>query len=222
MRTDVKDVMAIDVVSVAEGATFKEIAEVMHRNGVRALPVLDAAGRVRGVVSASDLLYKEADPTAAEELFHLLPKRNRARRKAEATTAADLMSAPAVTASPTTTAEDAARIMRRHDIDQLPVIDPGDGRLVGIVSRLDLLGVYIRRDSEIQREIFAEILAGRFGLERRLFGVLVENGRVTLRGRLGRRSQATALLHAVRQVEGVVSARSALEFDIDDYPIAAP
>ncbi|GAA0319144.1 CBS domain-containing protein [Actinoallomurus spadix] len=222
MRTEVRDVMATDVVSVGEQTTFKEIVEVMYRDGVRALPVLDSTGQVRGVVSTSDLLCKEADPAATED-FHVLPAHRRAQRKAEAVTAAELMTVPPVTVSPATTVQEAARTMRRHDVNQLPVTDGLTGRLVGIVSRADLLGVYTRPDADIQGDILTEVIADRFRLDPGRFDVIVDRGRVAVQGTVERRSSIATLLHAVRRVEGVVSVTSRLEYRLDDlYPVVAP
>src|SRR5919198_393943 len=113
MKTKVKDVMTTEVVAVREDTAFKEIVAVLLRIGVGAVPVLDSTGQVRGVVSESDLLAKEADPTAFEESHPLERHRRRVeRRKTGASVAADLMSAPAVVTFEHAAVGDAAREMR--------------------------------------------------------------------------------------------------------------
>lgn len=220
MRTPVKDVMTTDVVAVAEDTPFKTIVEIMRRSHVASVPVLDTAGQVRGVVSESDLLLKETDPDAGEE-FHVSPGRRRDQRKAEAITAAQLMTSPPVTVPETATVEDAAGYMRRHRIGRLPVIDELTGRLVGIVGRADVLAVYGRPDEDIRRDICDKVVTAEFGLARDRVDVTVENGQVALGGSVPRRSQIPVLLHSVRHVEGVVSARARLAYDTDDTYVGA-
>lgn len=113
--------------------------------------------------------------------------------------------------------------MRRHKVGWLPVTDPVIGRLVGIVGRADVLSAYTRPDAEIQGDVFDEVIAKELARDRSQLEVVVDQGRVTVGGRITRRSQIPVLLHAVRQVEGVVSANARLTYDIDDlYAGAVP
>src|SRR5690606_5517481 len=112
MRTRVQDVMTTDVVSVREDATFQEVARLLIGHGVSGMPVLDAAGRVVGVISEADLLHKEEfkeryhregyRPPLTARLRHRLGSEGDTRRKAEATTARELMTSPAYTTTPNT------------------------------------------------------------------------------------------------------------------------
>ncbi|XVQ15542.1 CBS domain-containing protein [Spirillospora sp. CA-255316] len=217
METTVENVMTTDVVTVPETASFKEIVEVLHRNRMHAVPVLDAEGRVAGIVSAEDLLLKECDPTAAEG-EHLLATRRRHRewRKSAAATAAELMTAPVHTIGPHVTVRDAAQEMRRRRVGRLPVIDPDTGTLTGIVTRSDLLRVYERPDEEIRRDILAEIAGRGIGPDPAGIEITVEQGRAQVRGSVDLRSRIPALMHDIRRVEGVVSAQSELEWRTDD------
>ena len=217
METTVESVMTTDVVSVGERTPFKEIVETMRRGRVHAVPVVDADGRVTGIVSSGDLIMKEADPTAAEE-EHLLatPRRHREWRKASGTVAAELMSSPARTIRPEATVREAAREMHRHRVGRLPVVEPDAGTLVGIVSRSDILSVYERPDEEIEHDIRAELDRHPLGPRPADLEVSVERGRAHVYGRVALRSQIPALMHHVRRVEGVVSAQSHLTWDTDD------
>ena len=105
MNATVKDVMTTEVVAVTRETTFKEMAAVLRRYRVSALPVVDDAGRVLGVVSEADLLAKEAlsDPGPVAELVH-----RKDVRKAEGLTADELMTRPPVTAAPDDPLEQAA------------------------------------------------------------------------------------------------------------------
>ncbi|GAA0319151.1 CBS domain-containing protein [Actinoallomurus spadix] len=215
MRTTVKDIMTTAVVAVEEMTPFKDIVDVMHRLHVSAVPVLNRTGGVRGVVSKSDLLLKEAAPDAGEE-FHLSPGRRREQHKAVGTVAADLMSAPAVTVPATATVEQAAQAMCRHRIGRLPVVDPDSGRLIGIVGRADVLAVYRRPDADIRADVVNQVITHAFAMDPARFEVAVRDGRVTVKGTVEKRSQTPLLIHAVRHVEGVVSVQDDLAYEIDD------
>jgi len=148
MKT-VKDVMTTEVVAVRRETTFKEMAAVLRRYRVSALPVVDDAGRVLGVVSEADLLAKEAlsDPGPVAELVH-----RKDLRKAEGLTAGDLMTSPPVTAAPDDPVEQAARMMHFMRVKRLPVVNSG-GQLVGIISRADVLAVFDRSDEEVHKDV---------------------------------------------------------------------
>lgn len=208
----VKDVMTTGVVAVEEKTPFKDIVEVMHRQHVSSVPVLDSTGQVRGVVSKSDLLLKEADPDAGLE-FHVAPERRREQHKAAGVVAADLMTAPAITVPASATVEDAAQYMCRHKVGRLPVVDALTGRLVGIVGRSDVLSVYRRSDTEIHDDVVNQVIKRDFALEPSRFDVTVKDGRVIVKGTAEHRSLAPLLMHAIRHVEGVVSAQDHLGYD---------
>jgi CBS domain-containing protein len=223
MKTLVRDVMTREVVSVTEDTPFKEVAYVLLRNHVGAVPVLDSAWQVRGVVSETDLLAKEADPTAGEVSHPLAGRRRRLeRKKAAGAVAAEIMSAPPVVAFEHTTVEEAARKMRRHRVQRLPVIDALSGRLIGIVSRSDILRVYTRPDEDIRRDILDEVIAKESAMDPHRFTVTVTDGNVVIAGQIERRSLIALLLHAIRRVEGVVSAESNLTSEFDDTALSAP
>ncbi|MBC6463877.1 CBS domain-containing protein, partial [Actinomadura sp. HBU206391] len=122
----VKGVMTTEVVTVGAKASFKDIVERMHRQHVSTLPVVGPAGQVLGVVSKSDLLLKSAHPDAEEE-FHLTPGGRRRQRKASGTIASELMTSPAITVPDTAAVDDALRVMRRHGVSRLPVVDASTG-----------------------------------------------------------------------------------------------
>jgi CBS domain-containing protein len=210
MSSHVRDVMTRNVVSVRESAEYKDIVQVMQRRGVSAFPVLDARDNLVGVVSEDDLLVKEG-LLGAES--HGL-RRHGDKVKAAALTAGELMSRPAITISPDTTLAGAARRMHARHVKRLPVVT-GDGKLVGIVSRADLLGVYDRPDEEIRSEIAKQLIEGSFGLDPLAFTIDVTRGVVTVAGPAGSESVAHSLLLALRQVDGVVAVRDRLSYRRD-------
>jgi CBS domain-containing protein len=220
MKLTVRDIMTTNVATVDAGASFKEIAVGLREHRVSAFPVLDEDGTVIGVVSEADLLLKEAltDQALAEQseqgaLEGARPGilRQRAQEKARAVTAADLMSRPAVTVAPEDSVEHAARLMYARGVKRVPVTD-AVGRLVGIVSRADVLSVFGRTDEEIREQIVDEVIRGEFGAEAGRFGVTVTDGIVTMTGRPGSVSLGRDLLARVRHVQGVVSVRDRLTY----------
>ena len=216
MNATVRDVMTTTVVAVKRDATFKEMAATLRRYRVSALPVVDDAGHVIGVVSEADLLAKEAlaNPGVMAEVL-----RHRDVRKAEGLTAGDLMTHPAVTASPEDPVEQAARMMHFMRVKRLPVIDSG-GQLVGIVSRSDVLAVFDRPDEDIRRDIVDTMLLHEFLIDPRQFSVTVESGVVTMEGCPETAALGHALVRKARHVPGVVAVRDRLTYP-DTYPIVA-
>ncbi|WP_225829914.1 CBS domain-containing protein [Streptomyces sp. NK08204] len=203
----VNDVMTRTVVAVRPDVVFKDIVKTMKEWRVSALPVLDGGGHVVGVVSEADLLpkeeYREGD-LGRHGQAHLADV-----RKADAVTVEDLMTAPAVTVQPGATLAHAARLMARNRVKRLPVVGD-DGTLKGIVSRSDLLKVFLRDDEDIAEEVRREVVVRLFGTGLVPVGVEVCDGVVTLAGRVDDTRLVPLALLLTRTVPGVVDVRSAL------------
>lgn len=209
MSTQVAEVMTRNVVSLRKHAEYKEIVQVMRLRRFSAFPVLDEEDNVVGVVSEDDLLVKEGyGPQVGGPRFLT---RHADRARAAALTAGELMTSPAITIRPEATVAEAARTMHGKHVKRLPVVD-GNGRLVGVVSRVDLLGVYDRPDEDIRRQIVEEVIRIAFTLDSLAFDVTVTGGVVTLSGYVDREAVALSLLRAVRQVDGVVAVRDRLSY----------
>jgi CBS-domain-containing membrane protein len=210
MKNCVRDVMATRVVAVRKTASFKEMIVGMRKARVSAFPVVDDQGRVIGVVSHADMLDKEADLTTGPgSLASVL--RFRDHEKAAGVTAAELMTSPPVTAGPDTSLAEAARLMRDHRVKRLPVIN-ATGHLIGIVSRADVLSVFIRPDADIHREATEEVIAESILVDSRLVAATVHDGIVTLTGRPETDQAARDLVEAVRHIEGVIAVRDQLTY----------
>ncbi|GBP99474.1 CBS domain-containing protein [Streptomyces spongiicola] len=195
--------MTSTVVAVAPHARFKEVVAAMGRWRVSAVPVVDDGGRVVGVVSEADLLRREelrgADPAPVDQQRPGSAAGDRVLR------AGDLMTAPPITVRAAATLPHAARLMARHRVKRLPVVD-GRGVLRGVVSRADLLKVFLRPDEDIAADVQ--------GLVDRLFAgslrgvrVAVDDGVVTLGGTLGEGDLASVVGRLAQVVEGVVEVR---------------
>ncbi|MEU3467340.1 CBS domain-containing protein [Streptomyces sp. NPDC006687] len=202
----VADLMTDEVVSAAPGTAFKDVAKLLAQYDVSGVPVLDDEDRVVGVVSQTDLLA------------HAMSGSHSAEQKGTAAgppSAGQVMSAPAVTVHAEETAADAARLMTRRSIERLPVVDVED-RLVGIVTRRDLLRMFLRPDSEIRRRVSDEVLTEVLGVPAGDVDVHVVDGIVTLDGQVERRSQLPALLALVERLDGVVAVASRVTARTDD------
>lgn len=172
--------MTRDVVTVAPSTTLRRVARILTERRIAGLPVVDEDGVVVGVVGERDLL----EPG----------------RVAAARTAGAAMSSPAASIAPDRPLWEAADLMTRLPVDRLTVAG-ADGRLVGIVTRADLVRAFARPDAEIELEIRAE----HPGLD-----VEVEQGEATIRGTVADRRAATELVRRVERVPGVVAVHSRL------------
>ena len=216
MHSLVKDLMTTQVVTVGPATPFKELVARLAEQRVSAVPVVDDAGRVLGVVSEADLLLKEEFPDPDADIPLFWTKRRRLEReKAAGSTARDLMSVALVSITPDATVAEAARRLHTANIKRLPVVDER-GRLVGIVSRGDLLKVFNRPDEAIRREIIDEVIVGEFTMDPDRFFIQVHQGVAVLEGRVEQRSLIPWLVCAVRGVEGVVRVEDRLLYDVDD------
>lgn len=196
-HTQVGEVMTAEVISVDRSATFREIVKLLADYDITGLPVVDEGGRVVGVVSESDLLARTAR------------------------TAADIMSAPAATVRAQESVSEAGQLMTRRGVERLPVIDEEE-RLIGIVTRRDLLRVFLRPDAEIRRHVSDDVLSDSIGAPTRAVDVHVLDGVVTLRGRLERQSQIPLALRLTARLDGVVAVVDELTARMDDSRLIPP
>ncbi|HXF71051.1 MAG TPA: CBS domain-containing protein [Actinomycetota bacterium] len=209
--------MTTAVVTVSDSAPFKQIVRLLHEHRISALPVVDPEGRVVGVVSEADLLLKEEYEPPGEGKGGLIAfgRKRRERRKATGLVARQLMTQPAVTVSPEATVQEAARLMHARRVKRLPVVD-AEGRVVGIVSRADLLKVFLRSDEEIQKEVAERILYHTLWLEPGTIRAEVRDGIVHLEGTIEQRSMIPMVVALVQGVDGVVGVDNRLEYVVDD------
>lgn len=219
MKTTVAEVMTSEVKSVAPSTPLRAIAATLTSLRISALPVVDVEGVVVGVVSEADLMLKELFGTHPSHADAWLSEGELS--KLDSTIAADLMSSPAITVGPDATLALAAKVMHDRQVKRLPVVD-ADGRLLGIVTRGDLLAVFLREDCDIRREIVDEIVVRTLWMDPEGFSVGVDGGVVTLAGKVDRRSDIGVLVGLIRGVDGVVAVHTELGFKYDDTtPLAA-
>ncbi|MFJ6632826.1 CBS domain-containing protein [Streptomyces sp. NPDC091376] len=218
----VGSVMSGEVVRALFDTSYPEVVRLLARYRISGLPVVDEDDKVLGVISETDLLIHQpnadAPGRAPRFLWSSLPGRARVREsKAQARTAGQLMTHPAVTVRAEQSIAEAARSLAEHRVERLPVVDVED-RLVGIVTRRDLFQVFLRPDPEIRREVINEVLVRALWLEPDAVDVEVRDGVVTLTGRLGRRGEIPVALRMTRQIDGVVRVVDRLAYLLDDSP----
>lgn len=198
----VESVMTSPVVLVSPETGFREIVALLSEYDITGVPVVDPEGRPLGLVSEADLLRTLA---AQEDPASLLPAPESAQAGPDGeVTAADLMTAQPVCTTPDTSVVAAARLMSRHGLKRLPVLDE-EGRVTGMVSRGDLLRVFLREDMVIRREIVEEVLGRIDGVSPAEIGVEVNQGRVVLSGTVPEPHLVPIVLNLCRSVDGVVS-----------------
>lgn len=218
----VHEVMTHEVFTVYEWTPFKDVVMLMREHDVSALPVLDRADRLIGIVSEADLLLKQeiADGSRRFPWRGDTSRRNGMppwilRGKAQGVVARDLMTSPVVTVAGEAPVALAARLMRENSVKRLPVTDP-HGTLVGIVSRSDLLRVFLRSDDELRAAIEDALNDPGPSIEPGQISVIVEDGAATLDGEVPLKSQIPRLVSIARAIDGVVDVEPRLKYEVDD------
>ncbi len=225
-HTPVADVMATELITASPDASFAHLAKLLHTAGVAAVPIVDPAGILLGVVSEADLMASAARPDTAPERWrarHI--RRDQPEAKAGATTAAELMTAFVEAVAPTTPVATAARLMVERHLRWMPVCDPA-GCVVGVISRSDVLTVFLRDDASIRAEVVDEVLDGgavdgaaEAAVDDKRLQVEVRDGIVTLTGEVATPADAERLVRATERVEGVVAVVDHLAHRVDE-PVA--
>ena len=213
MPWTVGDVMTTEVVTVGVNTDFKTCVDLLRANRISAIPVVDG-DFILGLVSEFDLLLKEE----GRDTFANLKRRQSSQ--ANARTAGDVMTHPALCIGSGASITDAARLMHKRAVKRLPVVD-AHGRLVGIVSRHDLLKSFLRSDESIRREVAEDLLARALWIDQGAVTVSVQDGVVALAGELETKSLADLVTRLVGSVDGVVGVDNRLSFRLDDTHIRA-
>ena len=222
LHRSVSDVMTSRVHVANPLAPFKLLVRLIEENRVSAIPIVDQQGIPVGIVSESDLLLKErrVELETSHDLLHV-HKRRQDRAKARGTVASDLMTSPAITVRSDTSLSEAARLMSERNVRRLVVIDER-GRIAGIVSRSDLLQVFLRSDEELREEIASKLIPAVLLPSDDAVGVDVSWNVATLSGEVDRRSDAEILTRLARDLDGVVAVVDRLTYrwdDTDNVPV---
>lgn len=212
----VSDVMTRRVHVASPLTPFKLLVRLIEENRVSAIPIVDAQGFPVGVVSEADLLLKQrrAELTKKHDIVHPLKRRHDAA-KAEGMEASELMSSPAITIASDASLADAARLMQERRVRRLIVVDER-GKIAGIISRRDILQVFLRTDEELREDVVGHLVPSIFCTSPENLGVEVTWNVVTLTGEVDRRSDVEILSRMTQQLDGVVGVINRLGYRWDD------
>lgn len=221
----VRDVMSQSVISVHPETPLKEVAQLLVDCKISGLPVVDEDGAVLGIVSEADFLIKEQGIEAVRRrrLARIIGESRESRSqlaKIGALTAGEAMTAPAVTISAGSRIAQAAAAMTTHGVKRLPVLE--HGRLVGIVTRADLVRAFVRSDEELARTIREDVLLRILWLDPVLFNVTVKDGSASIVGHVERRSTAESIQEVVGMVPGIMTLQADVSWAIDDSRVETP
>ncbi|NOY57131.1 MAG: CBS domain-containing protein [Actinobacteria bacterium] len=208
----VLDIMTMDVLTTSPSTSLKEAARKMVRAGVSGLPVIDESGELVGIITEADFLEREADRSRRRLLNAMFKERESV---VDAETVGEVMTRDPVVIFPEASVTEAARVMAHHHVKRLPVVGAG-GKLVGIVSRADVVAVFTRPDDVIEDEIREDIVRRVLLLEADSIDVTVKDGVVTVSGIVPTATDARLLEELIRRIDGVVRLESHITFDVDD------
>jgi CBS-domain-containing membrane protein len=190
----------------------------MVEKGISGLPVTDEEGTLVGVVSEGDFLRKEVDRgdlMGRGLLGVLFDNRD---SLAEAETVGEVMAENLFTVSPDATLVEAARTMTTHAVKRLPVVTR-EGKLVGVISRRDVVAAFTRPDELIEDEIKEDILRRLLFLDPSLLEIAVDAGVVTISGELPTRTDTRLLEAMVQRTDGVIRAEIDVTWKVDDTQV---
>lgn len=225
-KVKVESVMSRDVVTAAPETSFKELTRLLSEHNISGIPIVDDERKLLGIVTEADLLWteKEREPKRRSRFLEWFIDRKRLaqiEKLASDFRAGDLMTREVVTVEPQTPVREAVLRLLEAGVKRLPVLDP-EGRIVGIVSRTDLLSPFLRTDEDIRKEILEDVILGVMWLGPATFNVSVKQGVVRLRGQLEFRGTKEILVHLVNLVDGVVGVVDELTFRQEDRKAWAP
>lgn len=191
--------MTTDVVAVGPGASIRDAARLMYRYRVSGVPVVDMDDHVLGIITEGDFLAMEIE---------------RLETGAVPTKVREVMSKSVKTIPPEMDVTGAARFMQAQDVKRLVVAT--DGKMVGILSRFDIVAAFTRPDDLIEDEIREDLVRRVLFVDPETIGVSVLNGVVTFVGSIGTRTEARLVEELARRLDGVVDVANELTWRIDD------
>lgn len=209
----VQDLMTRNVLTVRSSTALKDAAALLAEHRISGLPVVDGERRVLGVLSEGDILFKESGTVEKQGFFDrlLAVPATGVELKLAAKTAGEAMSAPALTIGPRRPVTEAATRMIEEGVNRLPVVDD-DERLIGIITRADLVRAFVRSDAEVEHEIREDVIRRTLWMEPDTIQVEVHGGEVHLTGEVETKGDAELIPTFVQRVPGVVAVLSKLRW----------
>lgn len=210
----IRDLMTTDVLTIAPEAPLKEAARRMLEAGVSGLPVTDGDGNLVGIITEADFVATEADRRVKKRAGLLRLIHRDEEIPSQERLVADAMTKDVVVIDPEADHSDAARLMEREGVKRLPVVE--EARLVGLVSRTDMLRAYARPDKEIIDEIREHVMREVLWIDPKRVTIESVDGNVALSGRLETKSDANLLVELTKRLDGVTSVEEHLTWEVDN------
>ena len=207
--------MTTTVITIGPEASLKEAARRMVEAGISGLPVTDESGALIGMITEADFVKSESGRRAAKRARLLRWLASQDEVPDHRLAVSDVMTTEVVTLGPDADHAEAARVMRKAGIKRIPVLD-GSGKLVGLVSRSDILRAFVRSDRDITEEITDHVMVEVLWIDPRDVEVVCEDGNVAFTGRLPTRSDAQLLVDLTRRLDGVASVKDGLTWKVDN------
>ncbi|MBT8197338.1 MAG: CBS domain-containing protein [Acidimicrobiia bacterium] len=208
------DIMSKGVVTVTPEETLKAAARLMIGEGVSGLPVVDGAGAVVGIITEADFLAKEAS-RGRTRYRRLLDTIFGEEEIVKAELVSEAMTPDPITIDPHARVSEAARIMDENKVKRLPVVDTA-GKLLGIVSRADVVGAFIRPDEVIEAQLRQDVIRRILMIDDKELAVSVKDGIVMVGGTVPTKTDARLLEELAARLEGVIRVDADLSWRVDD------
>ena len=212
----ISQIMTSEVTAVTPDTPLKDVAAVLIERRISGVPVVEGE-RLLGIVSETDIVRKAGGAQTPASLLERLLRPDSSNRPSVARVAADVMTSPPVTIDAWRPVAAAAALMTDQRINRLPVTE--DGRLVGIVTRSDLVRAFTRSDDEIEREVREDVVLRSFWASPDALTIEVEEGEVLVAGEVETETLADALPRAIARVPGVVTVKSELTYRRPDRAV---
>ena len=210
----IRDLMTSDVLTIGPEAPLKEAARRMLEAGISGLPVTNDDGDLVGIITEADFVATEADRRVTHRAGLLRLLRRDVEIPSQERLVGDIMTSEVKVVDPESDHAEAARLMQREGIKRIPVV--ADGRLIGIVSRTDMLKAYVRSDKEIIDEIRGHLMKEVLWVDPRLVTIECVDGNVALSGQMETKSDASLLIELTKRLDGVTSVNDLLTWAIDN------
>jgi CBS domain-containing protein len=211
----VREVMTTEVMTVGPDTGLKAAARLMIDNGISGLPVVNDDGTLVGIITEADFLSREARRSHRRYRRLLEALFGERETQPAGDTVGDAMTRHPVVVDPDTRVAEAAREMADRSIKRLLVVDEA-GKLVGIVSRADIMRLFTRPDAAIAEQIRDDVATRVLMIDPDRVSIEVSEGVVALRGAVPTRTDARLLEELTRRIEGVVRVDNHVSYDMDD------
>lgn len=210
----VRDLMTTDVITIGPDASLKEAARRLIEAGVSGLVVTDDEGSLVGVITEADFVKSESDRRPKKRARILSWFSHDEEVPHFERLVGDVMTSDVVTIGPEADHAEAARVMQSKRIKRLPVV--GDEDLIGVISRSDVLRAFARPDQDIVTELRDHVMRKVLWVDPKKVEIHVVEGNVVLEGQLETKSDAVLLEDLAGRLDGVVSVKSRLTWEVDN------